>query len=69
MKMKNATYQAAVEKSNARHVQYFVHMVTEGEKSYTAAWEVIVSRTQLSEVARAALWADCLAAAPSTFSM
>lgn len=66
--MNNATYQAAAAKSAARHVQSFVHMVTEGEKSYTAAWEVIVSRTAMGEVARAALWADCLAAAPSTMS-
>ena len=66
-KMNNATYNAAVEKSNARHVQSFVHMVTEDEKSYTAAWEAIVLRTSLGDVARAALWAACLAAAPSTF--
>lgn len=46
-----------------RHVQSFVHMVTDGGKSYTAAWEIIKERTTLGHVLLAELSERCVAAA------
>lgn len=62
--MKNKlTYSELVEASAVRHISSFVHMATEGEKSYTAAWEVIKSRTALGPDSLALLWDRCAAAA------
>jgi hypothetical protein len=59
--MNNQTLEQRIEESSKRHVQSFVHMVSEGA-SYTSAWATIKSRTTLGPKALEALSYRCVAA-------
>lgn len=60
---RNLSEAQKVDISMQRHVNSFVHMVTDGGKSYTAAWEVIKSRSYLGDKLMFKLSEMCVAAA------